>query len=37
MLVTEGDQIVIGGDDLYKPLCYSCWIKLKESTKNEKA
>lgn len=32
-LVTEGDQIVIGGDDLYKAMCYSCWNELKENTK----
>ncbi len=25
MIVTDGEQIVIGGDDIYKPLCRKCW------------
>lgn len=24
-IVTEGDQVVIGGNDMYKPLCRRCW------------
>jgi thymidine kinase len=24
-IVTEGDQVVIGGNDMYKPLCRKCW------------
>jgi thymidine kinase len=32
-LVTEGEQIDIGGDEKYKALCYSCWKKLKEAAK----
>lgn len=24
-LILEGDQIVIGGNDIYKPLCRKCW------------
>lgn len=27
-LVFKGAQIELGGDDRYKPLCYSCWKKL---------
>lgn len=27
-LVSKGAQIELGGDDRYKPLCYSCWKKL---------
>jgi thymidine kinase len=28
-LVTEGEQIDIGGDEKYKAMCYSCWEKYK--------
>ena len=24
-IVTEGDQVVIGGNDMYKPICRKCW------------
>lgn len=24
-IVTEGDQVVIGGNDMYKPICRRCW------------
>jgi thymidine kinase len=24
-IITEGDQVVIGGNDMYKPLCRRCW------------
>lgn len=24
-LVKEGEQVLIGGNNLYKPLCYDCW------------
>jgi thymidine kinase len=24
-IVTEGDQVMIGGNDMYKPLCRKCW------------
>lgn len=27
-LMTHGAQVDIGGDEKYKPLCYSCWKKL---------
>lgn len=26
-MVTEGDSIVIGGNDIYEPLCRKCWRK----------
>jgi thymidine kinase len=28
-IVTEGDQVMIGGNDTYKPLCRKCYKKLK--------
>ena len=27
-IVSKGAQIELGGDERYKPLCYSCWKKL---------
>lgn len=24
-ILTEGSQILVGGDDIYKPLCRKCW------------
>lgn len=33
-IITEGTQILIGGDDVYKPLCRKCWKnKIKEVIK----
>lgn len=30
-MVLQGDQVMIGGNDLYKPLCRKCWFeKIKE-------
>ena len=26
-ITTTGDQILIGGNDTYKAMCYSCWRK----------
>ena len=28
-IVKDGEQIVIGGEDLYRPMCYSCWLNEK--------
>jgi thymidine kinase len=28
-LVTEGDEILLGGDESYKALCYNCYLELK--------
>lgn len=30
-IVTEGNQVMIGGNDTYKPLCRKCYKKLKDS------
>ena len=35
-LVVEGDEIVIGGDETYKALCYNCYNELKKGLINEK-
>ena len=29
-LVTDGDEIVIGGDETYIAMCYTCWRKLQK-------
>lgn len=30
-IITEGTQILVGGDDIYTPLCRKCWKnKIKE-------
>lgn len=33
-LITEGEQILIGGDDVYIPLCRKCYNQLKNQCKN---
>lgn len=32
-VITEGDQVVLGGNDRYTAMCYKCW---KERIKNQK-
>ena len=27
-VITAGDQVMVGGDDLYRPLCRKCWYAL---------
>ncbi len=27
MIITEGEQILIGGNDTYTPMCYQCYIE----------
>ncbi len=27
-VITEGDQVMVGGDDLYRPMCRKCWYKM---------
>lgn len=27
-VVTDGDQVVIGGNDLYEGVCWSCWHRM---------
>lgn len=29
-IVTEGEEVVIGGDETYVAMCYSCWRKLQK-------
>lgn len=33
-IVTQGEQIVVGGNDIYKPLCRKCWNQLISEKKN---
>ena len=33
-LVTDGEEIMIGGDESYKALCYNCYIELKREQDN---
>ena len=34
-IITEGEQILVGGDDIYRPLCRKCWKeKIAASRKN---
>jgi thymidine kinase len=35
-VVTEGGQILIGGNDSYVAMCHSCWVNaIKAQKKNE--
>ena len=37
-IVTEGSQVVIGGNDMYKPMCRRCWkekIRKQKLAENE--
>ena len=34
-IVLSGDQILVGGNDLYKPLCRKCWLKLVNNTSSK--
>lgn len=34
-VVTEGEQILIGGNDRYTAMCYSCYIQAIKSQKNK--
>lgn len=29
-IVTEGEQIFLGGNESYRPMCYKCWKKAQE-------
>ena len=31
-IVTYGEEIMIGGDETYKPLCYNCYMELKRES-----
>ncbi len=26
-VVTEGEQVFLGGNEAYRPMCYKCWKK----------
>ncbi len=34
-IVTEGSQIVLGGNDCYLAMCHSCWLDRVRQEKNE--
>lgn len=29
-IITEGEQIFLGGNESYRPMCYKCWKKAQE-------
>ena len=34
-IITEGDQVVLGGNDRYTAMCHKCWKeRIKEQSKN---
>lgn len=33
-IITEGSQILVGGDDLYRAICRKCWKKLIKEKNN---
>jgi thymidine kinase len=35
-LVTEGEEILLGKEEFYRPLCYNCYHTLKHEANNEK-
>ena len=35
-LVLDGDEVLIGGDESYKAMCYNCYNELKKGLQNEK-
>ena len=35
-LTLDGDEVMIGGDETYKAMCYNCYSELKKGVKNEK-
>jgi len=35
-LVTEGDEILLGGNETYKALCYNCYMELKQENTTPK-
>ena len=34
-IITEGAQIMLGGNESYRPMCYKCWKKAQEKTEEE--
>ena len=29
-VITEGEQVMLGGNESYRPMCYKCWKKAQE-------
>lgn len=36
-VLTDGPTIQVGGDEMYSPVCYSCYVKKKEQVEVEKS
>jgi len=34
-VITEGEQILLGGNESYRPMCYKCWKKAQKKTEEE--
>ena len=34
-IILDGEQILVGGNDVYKTMCRKCWNQLKEKQQNE--
>jgi thymidine kinase len=36
-IITEGEQVLVGGDDIYQPMCRKCWKqKIREKQRVKK-
>lgn len=35
-IITQGDQVVLGGNDCYEGMCYKCYIRLIDDNKLDK-
>ena len=34
-VITEGEQIMLGGNESYRPMCYKCWKKAQQKSEEE--
>ena len=34
-VITEGAQIMLGGNESYRPMCYKCWKKAQQKSEEE--
>ncbi|WP_458407786.1 thymidine kinase [Anaerotignum sp.] len=34
-IITEGEQIMLGGNESYRPMCYKCWKKAQMKAEEE--
>ena len=34
-VITEGEQLLIGGNESYRPMCYKCWKKAQQKAEEE--